>query len=56
MEKEFRGRKRLDPSEVKKPVTIYIKQFGIDAVGGMDELKIALEKYVADLIIIKSNQ
>ena len=54
MENELRGRKRLNPSEIKKPVTIYIKQSEVDAIGGMNELKVALEKYVADLLTIKN--
>ena len=54
MEKELRGRKRLNPSEVKKPVTIYVKQSEVDAIGGMNILKFTLEKYVADLLTIKN--
>lgn len=54
MEKELRGRKRLDPSDVKKPVTIYIKQSEVDAIGGMNELKIALENHVTYLLTIKN--
>lgn len=54
MEKELRGRKRLNPSDVKKPVTIYIKQSEVDAIGGMNELKTALENHVTYLLTIKT--
>ena len=53
-EKELRGRKRLDPSDIKKPVTIYIKQSEVDALGGMNELKTALENHVTYLLTIKN--
>lgn len=52
--KELRGRKRLSPSDVKKPVTIYIKQSEIDTIGGMNELKVVLENYTLDLLTIKN--
>lgn len=53
-EKELRGRKRLNPSDVKKPVTIYIKQSEVDAIGGMNELKVVLENHIKYLLTIKN--
>lgn len=55
MKKELKkaGRKKIDPTKVKKNVTVYITQQKIDEHGGIDSLKEKINFFIDNMHPIK---
>lgn len=57
MKKEFKkaGRKKIDPTKVKKNVAVYITQQKIDEHGGIDALKEKINFFIYNMHPIESD-
>ncbi len=51
--KQKAGRKKIDPTKVKKNVAVYITQQKIDEHGGIDSLKEKINFFIDNMNIIK---